>query len=74
MRYSEYMGDYSIDLEGEVHEIIEILKYLDGREAEETVKELDRQMKVVSELARDYKPEVIMEQIEKEMRTRQQGY
>lgn len=32
MRYSKYVGDICIDLEGEPQEIIQVLKYLDGVE------------------------------------------
>lgn len=30
MRYSKYVGDINIELEGKPDEIIEVLKYLDG--------------------------------------------
>lgn len=30
MRFSRYIGDMSIDLEGKPEEIIQVLKYLDG--------------------------------------------
>ena len=32
MKYSKYVGDICIDLEGEPQEIIQVLKYLDGVE------------------------------------------
>ena len=35
MRFSRYIGDMSIDLEGKPEEIIQVLKYLDGVDNED---------------------------------------
>ena len=35
MRYEKYIGDISIELEGEPEEIIQVLKYLDNNPAPE---------------------------------------
>lgn len=35
MKFSRYIGDMSIDLEGEPEEIIQVLEYLDGRNYED---------------------------------------
>ena len=35
MKFSRYIGDMSIDLEGKPEEIIQVLEYLDGKNQED---------------------------------------
>ena len=47
MKFSRYIGDMSIDLEGKPEEIIQVLKYLDGVDdnREEIVKTVGESVK-----------------------------
>ena len=69
MRYSEYVGDYSREIEGEVDEVIEVLKYLE-QSKEINKKKFDKQLEGAVKIAENHKPEMTIEDLEKEVKRR----